>query len=58
MLTLQLIAWPQLLYMVVGDLNGALIGALFLRWLAQHTPMVQTVRNLSNSSTHHIINDE
>ncbi len=55
---LQLIAWPQLLYMVVGDLNGALIGALFLRWLAQHTPMVQTVRNLSNSSTHHIINDE
>jgi hypothetical protein len=35
---MQLIAWPQLLYMVIGDLNGALIGALALRWLSHTQP--------------------
>lgn len=49
----QLIAWPQLLYMAVGDLNGALIGALALRWLALHTTLVPTVRHLSDAHTPH-----
>lgn len=53
----QLIAWPQLFYMVAGDLNGALIGALALRWLAQHTGMVPWVRNLSNASSQDIANN-
>jgi len=48
----QLIELPQLLYMVIGDLNGALIGALALRWLALHTTMVESVRNLSHSRSH------
>jgi len=48
----QLIELPQLLYMVIGDLNGALIGALVLRWLALHTTMVESVRNLSHSHSH------
>jgi hypothetical protein len=48
---LQFIAWPQILYMVIGDLNGALIGAFALRWVAQHTKLVQYVRNLSKSGT-------
>ena len=50
----QLIAWPQLFYMVIGDLNGALIGAMTLRWLAQRTGMVPWVRSLSNSSAQDI----
>lgn len=41
---LQLIEWQQMLYMFVGDLNGALIGAWVLRWLAAHTDMVSSVR--------------
>lgn len=50
---LQLIEWQQLLYMVIGDLNGALIGAWILRWLALHTGMVSSLRALSKSSEEH-----
>ena len=48
---MQLIEWPQLIYMVIGDLNGALLGALALRWLARHTNMVERMRNLSATRT-------
>lgn len=48
---MQLIEWPQLIYMVIGDLNGALLGALALRWLARHTNMVERIRNLSATRT-------
>ncbi len=34
----------QLPYMLVGDINGALVGALILRWLARHTPIVALAR--------------
>ncbi len=55
---MQLIAWPQLLYMVIGDLNGALIGALVLRGLAKHTAMVQSVRKLSETGAQAHTNDD
>ncbi|CAN1506635.1 hypothetical protein MCEMAEM4_00677 [Burkholderiaceae bacterium] len=37
----QLVNPNQLVFMMLGDLNGAVIGALVLRWLANHTQMVQ-----------------
>jgi integral membrane sensor domain MASE1 len=40
----QLIDPNQLAYMVIGDLNGAIIGALLLRWLARNTQVVQFLR--------------
>jgi hypothetical protein len=30
--------------MMVGDINGAVVGALLLRWLAKHTQLVHIVR--------------
>lgn len=33
----QLIAPYQLAYMIAGDINGAMLGALLLRWIAKHT---------------------
>lgn len=40
----QLIDPNQLFYMVVGDLNGAILGALALRWVARNTKMVDFLR--------------
>jgi hypothetical protein len=40
----QLVNSNQLFFMMVGDLNGAVLGALGLRWLAQHTHMVSLAR--------------
>jgi hypothetical protein len=34
----------QLPYMLVGDMNGAIVGALILRWVARHTPIVALAR--------------
>jgi hypothetical protein len=34
----------QLPYMLVGDINGAIVGALVLRWLARHTAIVAQTR--------------
>lgn len=34
----------QLPYMLVGDINGAIVGALILRWLARHTAIVARTR--------------
>jgi hypothetical protein len=46
----QLIAPVQLLYMVVGDINGAVIGALVLRWVARKTRLIQAVRARSRNA--------
>ena len=46
----QLVAPNQLFYMVVGDINGALVGALGLRWLARNTKLVDLVRQKANAS--------
>jgi hypothetical protein len=34
----------QLPYMLMGDINGALVGALILRWLARRTPIIALAR--------------
>jgi len=51
--TSQLVVPHQLLYMVVGDVNGAIIGALALRWLAHHTRMVTVVRRKATTPSEH-----
>jgi hypothetical protein len=43
----QLIEPNQLAYMVIGDINGAIIGALVLRWLARNTQLVEVLRKKS-----------
>mgnify|MGYP000352523435 CR=1 FL=1 len=40
----QLVSPHQLGYMMVGDINGAIVGALLLRWLALHTGVIQYAR--------------
>lgn len=40
----QLVNPHQLVYMVIGDINGAVVGALVLRALAQHTRLMAYVR--------------
>jgi len=42
--TSQLVDPNQLFFMVVGDVNGAVIGAFALRWIAQHTSIIQMAR--------------
>ena len=42
--TSQLVDPNQLMYMVIGDVNGAVIGALGLRWLARRTQLIQYLR--------------
>jgi hypothetical protein len=34
----------QLPYMLVGDITGAIVGALVLRWLARHTALIGLTR--------------
>ncbi len=40
----QLIEPNQLIYMIVGDINGAVLGAVALRCLAKKTQIVQLIR--------------
>jgi hypothetical protein len=51
--TSQLVNPHQLIYMVIGDVNGAVIGALVLRWLAHHTRLVQLARQKASTPTKH-----
>ena len=46
----QLVATYQLLYMVIGDINGAILGALGLRWLARNTQLIDLARQKANAS--------
>ena len=43
----QLVQPVQLFYMMVGDLNGAVVGALVLRWVAQRTGLKRLLRERS-----------
>jgi hypothetical protein len=49
--TRQLVDPLQLPYMMLGDVNGALIGALILRWLSRNTRITQLLRQ-GTKSTH------
>ncbi|WP_408596449.1 hypothetical protein [Limnohabitans sp.] len=40
----QLVDRQQVFYMVIGDVNGAVIGAFALRWMAQHTRIKRFAR--------------
>ena len=40
----QLIRPEQLVYMVVGDINGVIIGGLLLRWISRKTGLVRRLR--------------
>jgi hypothetical protein len=41
----QLMFPNQIFEMVLGDINGALMGALVLRWLAKRTRLAERLRN-------------
>ena len=43
----QLVQPVQLFYMMLGDINGALIGAVALRWVAQRTGLKRLLRERS-----------
>jgi len=43
----QLVQPAQLFYMMLGDLNGAVLGALVLRWVAQRTGLKRLLRERS-----------
>ena len=47
----QLVDPNQLMYMVIGDINGAIIGALGLRWLAGNTQLIQRMREKATESS-------
>ena len=40
----QLVSPNQLAYMMIADINGAIFGALSLRWLATHTSGIEYAR--------------
>ena len=46
----QLVSPNQLLYMVIGDINGAVVGAVGLRWLARNTKLIDVARQKANAS--------
>jgi hypothetical protein len=46
----MLVSPNQLIYMVMGDINGAILGALGLRWLARNTRLVDLARQKANPS--------
>lgn len=46
----QLVSPYQLVYMVIGDINGAVLGALGLRWLARNTRLIDLARQQANTS--------
>jgi hypothetical protein len=39
-----------MLYMVIGDVNGAIVGAIGLRWLARNTRLIDAARQQANAS--------
>lgn len=43
----QLVQPIQLFYMALGDVNGAIVGALVLRWVAQRTGLKRLLRERS-----------
>lgn len=47
----QLISPHQIAYMMIGDINGAIVGALGLRWLANRTGLVSYARHKVTQST-------
>lgn len=48
----QIVDSNQVAYMVIGDLNGAILGALVLRWLTAHTQLVSLIRQQAQSEEH------
>jgi len=55
--TSQLVSPNQLSYMVLGDILGAVIGALLLRSAAKHTPLIQKLRQLAAEPAPHKTDD-
>jgi hypothetical protein len=49
----QLVSPNQLAYMMIGDLNGAIVGALALRWLATHTRIIDYARQQAATAPSH-----
>jgi hypothetical protein len=47
----QLVSPHQLAYMMIGDINGAIFGALGLRWLATHTGIIHYARQKAAADT-------
>ena len=45
----QIVSPNQVAYMVIGDLNGAILGALALRWLATHTRLIDLIRHRAHA---------
>ncbi len=43
----QLVDRQQIFYMAMGDLNGAVIGAFALRWMARHTRITGFARDMA-----------
>jgi hypothetical protein len=43
--------------MVMGDINGAVIGALGLRWIARHTKLIEYVRQKATAPATTTIDD-
>ena len=49
----QLVSSTQVAYMVIGDINGSIVGALLLRWLAMHTRLIDIAQQqVANSESH------
>jgi hypothetical protein len=46
----QLISANQLAVMAIGDINGAILGALILRWIASRSTFVQHLRQKATGS--------
>ena len=49
----QLVSPHQVFYMMVGDINGAIVGALVLRWLATNTPIIDYARQQATTAHSH-----
>jgi integral membrane sensor domain MASE1 len=45
----QIVSPNQVAYMVIGDLNGAILGALALRWLATRTRLIDLIRHRAHA---------
>jgi hypothetical protein len=46
----QLMSSSQIFFMILGDLNGAVLGALVLRWFARNTQLVNMAREKAKNS--------
>jgi uncharacterized membrane protein YeaQ/YmgE (transglycosylase-associated protein family) len=46
----QLVSSNQIFFMILGDLNGAVLGAIGLRWMARNTQLVDMARAKANAS--------